>query len=304
VSCEDLSPLGLAVPITIGSNISSLQAQRRLSEGTTALSKTFERLSSGLRISRASDDAAGLAVSEDLNLKSRVYTQGIRNGNDGLSLLGIADSAIGNLHGVVTRIRELASQAANGSYSNAQRQALDGEAQLLAKEFSRISRSTRFNGISLFDGTLGNGARLQLGFGTEGSIAARIGGSVGTGSFGSGGSFNAEGYSTSAASLGDLNNDGILDLVTVGYDGNEAEGTIRLGDGSGGFGAASLFRPGLGIASFFTSVALSDVNGDGNLDIVAGGSTSIGPFSGAVTVQLGTGTGTFGAATKIADSLD
>jgi len=118
--------------IRIGSNIASLTAQRRLGEADSALSKTFERLSSGQRINRASDDAAGLAIADDLKAKGRIYTQGIRNGNDGISLLNIADSAIDALTGVVTRIRELSEQSANGTYSNQQRAALDAEAQALS----------------------------------------------------------------------------------------------------------------------------------------------------------------------------
>lgn len=148
------------MPLTIGINISALNAQRRLGEATDALADTYTRLSSGLRINKASDDAAGLAIAADLNNRSRVYTQGIRNGNDGLSLLSIADSAIESLSSVVTRIRELANQSANGAYSNEQRQALDAEAQALRAEYFRIANSTSFNGTKLLNGSLGDGLRL------------------------------------------------------------------------------------------------------------------------------------------------
>ena len=103
--------------VRLGSNIASLGAQRRLADTSSALSTTFERLSSGQRINRASDDAAGLAISDTLRAKSRIYTQGVRNLNDGISLLNIADSAIENLSSIVVRLEELAAQAANGSYS-------------------------------------------------------------------------------------------------------------------------------------------------------------------------------------------
>ena len=118
--------------IKIGSNLASLNAQRRLGDATNTLSGIYEKLSSGQRINRASDDAAGLAIADELNAKGRIYTQGIRNGNDGISLLNIADSAIDALSGVVTRIRELSEQSANGTYSNQQRAALDAEAQALS----------------------------------------------------------------------------------------------------------------------------------------------------------------------------
>ncbi len=93
--------------ITLGSNIASLGVQRRLAEGTARLGRSFERLSSGLRINRASDDAAGLAISESLLTDTQVYGQAIRNGNDGISLLSIADAALADLSSIVVRMREL-----------------------------------------------------------------------------------------------------------------------------------------------------------------------------------------------------
>ena len=104
--------------ISLGSNISSLQAQRRLSDATGTLSKIFEQLSSGLRINRASDDAAGLAIAQDLNSTTRVYSKAILNANDGQSILSIADSTLDNLSSVVMRIRELSEQSANGTYQS------------------------------------------------------------------------------------------------------------------------------------------------------------------------------------------
>lgn len=139
--------------VTIGSDIGSLTAQRKLAQNTADLARVFERLSSGQRINRASDDAAGLAIADGLNASSRVYTQGIRNFNDGLSVLSIADGATTELANIVIRIKELASQAANGVYSHTQRSALDAEAQALAEEYARIARSTEFNGMRLFDGS-------------------------------------------------------------------------------------------------------------------------------------------------------
>ena len=140
--------------IRLGSNISSLTAQRKLADGTAALSKTFERLSSGQRINRASDDAAGLAIADSLNAASRVYTQGIRNFSDGLSLLSIAEGALQQLQAITIRQIELAEQAANGVYSTKQRQALNDEANALVDEFNRIVESTSFNGLNVLDGTL------------------------------------------------------------------------------------------------------------------------------------------------------
>jgi len=143
------------MPITIGSNIESLRAQRQLSKASTELGSVFERLSSGMRINKASDDAAGLSIATSLNSDRRVFTQGIRNFNDGISLLNVADSAVDSLSNIVLRLKELAEQSANGTYSHTQRKALDKEAQSLSKEYLRVAQSTKFNGLNLFGGSLG-----------------------------------------------------------------------------------------------------------------------------------------------------
>ena len=124
--------------ITLGSNIASLMAQRSLKESSSALSTVFERLSTGMRINRASDDAAGLAISESLKADTRIYTQAIRNANDGLSILNIADGAISQLQEIVTHQKELAEQAANGVYTREQRRALHEEANELVDELSKL----------------------------------------------------------------------------------------------------------------------------------------------------------------------
>lgn len=155
--------VGCFVAIRIGSNTAALSVQRRLGDVTGELSNVFERLSSGQRINSASDDAAGLAIAQDLNARGRVFTQAVRNINDGVSLYTIADSAVEALSQLAIRLNELAVQSANGTYSATQRAALDNEAQELAEEYFRVSRSASFNGQNLFDGTLAGGLRLQLG---------------------------------------------------------------------------------------------------------------------------------------------
>ena len=152
--------------IKIGSNISSLKAQRSLSVNTEKVSSVFERLSSGQRINKASDDAAGLAIADSLRAKSKVFTQAIRNINDGSSYLSIAEGAIDQLKTILLRTRELSTQASNGSYSDKQRSALDNEAQALASEYNRIIDTTSFNGRKVFE--LKNGQlSIQAGFGEE-----------------------------------------------------------------------------------------------------------------------------------------
>lgn len=167
--------------ITIGSNIASLQAQRRLSIASDALGKTFEKLSSGQRINRASDDAAGLAIADALRAQQRIATVAIRNANDGISTIGIADSALGQIGDVLSRLAELAEQSANGVFSTTQRSALANEFVALASEIERIANTTSFNGVKLLSGgstlTLqvgfDSGSTSQIGFtGVQGTLAA------------------------------------------------------------------------------------------------------------------------------------
>lgn len=148
--------------ITLGSNIASLQSQRRLATATDALSRTYEKLSSGQRINRASDDAAGLAIADSLRANQRVATVAIRNANDGISTIAIADSALSEIGNVLSRLAELAEQSANGVFSTTQRSALSNEFVALASEVERIATTTTFNGVRLLSG--GSSVTLQVGF--------------------------------------------------------------------------------------------------------------------------------------------
>ena len=270
--------------VGIGINKSSLMAQRRLGEATAQNSKLSEQLSSGLRINRASDDAAGLAISSALNANSKVFTQGIRNLNDGVSLLSVADSAISALAGITTRLSELANQASNGSYNSTQRSALDAEAQALSKEYTRIIQTTKFNNISVLSGDLASGLRLQAGYGTDGSIFSNLGGAKGTAVM----TQSATGtYATGIQdiSLGDIDNDGILDMMLVGTN----EVVVRRGDGAGGFGAATSYSL---AGTSGQKGALYDMNNDGNLDAVIISTLGANTYA---SVRLGNGDGSFGA---------
>ena len=151
--------------ITVGSNIASLKAQRTLGISSDRLSRTFERLSSGQRINRASDDAAGLAIADTLKADQRVATVAIRNANDGISTIAIADSALGEIGNVLTRLAELAEQSANGVFSTTQRSALQNEFVALASEIERIAITTEFNGVRLLSG--GAELSLQVGFNSQ-----------------------------------------------------------------------------------------------------------------------------------------
>ena len=272
--------------LTLGTNIASLQGARRLSENSDALSRTFERLSSGLRINHASDDAAGLAVQSGLNLNRRVYAQGIRNINDGISLINIADSTLSQTSNIVARLSELAEQSANGSLGLKQRESLNNEALALANEYLRVTRSTYFNGLSLFDGTL-QGIRIQSGYGTSGSIFSSLGGAIWNGSFAA--TSNVTGAITGpAVTTTDLNGDGIQDLLNSTSNGM----TVRLGNGDGTFAAATSYD--MGVTSS-TTISVADVNNDGIMDALVGGANA---GVGVVGIRFGVGDGTFGQTTN------
>ena len=127
--------------ITLGSNIPSLAAQQQLRIASRDLARILERLSSGLRINRASDDAAGLALASGLETDRRVYAQSVRNLNDAMALGEVAANALEQLNSVVIRLHELATQSANGTLSDTQRVALDQEADALVEEYGRIVES-------------------------------------------------------------------------------------------------------------------------------------------------------------------
>lgn len=158
------------VSFSLGTNIGSLRIARQLESTRNSLSTGFERLSSGARINRASDDAAGLAIAASLNAKTRIANQGIRNTNDAVSLLNIGESAVGALTQIVMRQRELAEQSANGVYSDEQRSALDNEYQALTLEYNRILEEASFNGRTILEGSSG---ALDVQAGGE-SIVARL----------------------------------------------------------------------------------------------------------------------------------
>lgn len=152
----------LIVPQIINTNIASLNAQRNLNTSQSELATSLQRLSSGLRINSAKDDAAGLAISERFTTQIRGLNQAVRNANDGISLSQTAEGALGELTNNLQRIRELAIQSANATNSDSDRAALDQEVQQRLAEIDRIAAQTSFNGRKLLDGTFGNAA-FQVG---------------------------------------------------------------------------------------------------------------------------------------------
>ncbi|GAB4140375.1 MAG: flagellin [Planctomycetota bacterium] len=150
--------------LRVNSNIASLNAQRSLSNTTERLQANYRRLSTGLRISTAADDAAGLAISERFRAQIRSTNQAIRNAQDGISLTQTGEGALNEVSNILIRMRELAIQANNGTVSAADRNTLNQEFTDLINEIDRIARSTTFNGVQLLDGT-GSTITFQVGTG-------------------------------------------------------------------------------------------------------------------------------------------
>lgn len=273
------------------SNIAALRLQRSLSINASRMERVFERLSSGQRINRASDDAAGLAVASSLNLQSRILGQGIRNGNDALSLLNVADGALSELSNVVGRLKELATQASSGSLARSQRISLDTEAYALTNEFNRLVSSTEFNGRQLLNGLFGQ-SRMQIGTGSNGGIDVALGQqlsrTVGRGTYTAAGT-NTYGHNYFRS--GDFNGDGKADVFLINADtGTGAPVFVRLGDGTGVFGNAIA----LGQIAADTAVTVGDVNNDGKDDLIFDDNVL------SLQVMLSNGNGTF----KVAQSIN
>jgi flagellin len=139
--------------LIVNNNPASIAAQRNLTGSTNQLGRSVERLSSGLRITRAADDAAGLGLSESLRAQIRSINQAVRNSSDGISLTQIADGAAATIGSLLARLRELSSQAASGTVGNTERSYIDQEFLALRSEIDRIAQTTEFNGQALTSGS-------------------------------------------------------------------------------------------------------------------------------------------------------
>jgi len=147
--------------VRIFNNIPSITAQRILGVNNDRLALSVERISSGIRINRAADDAAGLAISEGLRSDIRALRQAVRNGSDGISLMNVTEGALNEQSGILIRLRELASQAATGTVGSTERATIQLEFTALRSELDRISATTEFNGLKLINGNLASGIAIN-----------------------------------------------------------------------------------------------------------------------------------------------
>ena len=164
--------------VRIFNNIPSLTAQRILGVNNNRLSLSVERISSGIRINRAADDAAGLAISEGLRSDIRALRQAVRNASDGISLLNVTEGALNEQAGILIRLRELASQAATGTVGSTERATIQLEFSALRSELDRISATTEFNGLKLINGNLASGvataSQTMIQIGIDSTANSRI----------------------------------------------------------------------------------------------------------------------------------
>ena len=164
--------------VRIFNNIPSLNAQRILGINNGRLAQSVERISSGIRINRGSDDAAGLAISEGLRSDIRALRQAIRNANDGVSLINVTEGALNEQSGIMIRLRELASQAATGTVGSTERATIQLEFTALRNELDRIAQTTEFNGQKLIEGSLASSvaatSHILIQVGLDSTVHSRI----------------------------------------------------------------------------------------------------------------------------------
>jgi flagellin len=160
--------------LRINQNIAAQNAYRNLSVSDNQMSKSLEKLSSGFRINRAADDAAGLAISEGLRSQVGGLKVAVRNAQDGVSVVQTAEGALNEVHSILQRMRDLGVQAGNDSNNTEARANISTEVDSLAKELTRISDSTNFNGTKLLDGSAGTGGVMKFQVGADGDASSQI----------------------------------------------------------------------------------------------------------------------------------
>ena len=210
------------MPQIINTNISSLTAQRNSSRTQNELSTAIQRLSSGLRINSAKDDAAGLAIADRMTSQIRGINQAARNANDGISLSQVAEGALGSVTGNLQRMRELAVQSANATNSASDRVALQQEVAQLATEIDRVATQTQFNGLSLLDGSFA-AQQFQVGANagqtiTVSSIASARASALGV----------YQGFNLTSQSIGTASNTAQPLTVNVGGSGSVSLGSVAI----------------------------------------------------------------------------
>ena len=259
------------MPSIINTNIASLNAQRNLNSSQSALQTSLQRLSSGLRINSAKDDAAGLAISERFTTQIRGLNQAARNANDGISLSQTGEGALGELTSNLQRIRELAVQSANATNSASDRAALDLEVQQRLSEIDRTAVQTSFNGRKILDGSFGNAA-FQIGANVGETISVNLTTSMRTNQIGQIATATGTAVSVNALTDGGL--------------------TIAIGTGTALAVGASVAGIAAGQTADSAFAKVNAINAAGVTGLTAtAANTSTATFSTITGATLGNGTG-------------
>ena len=282
------------MPQIINTNIASLNAQRNLNASQTALNTALQRLSSGLRINSAKDDAAGLAISERFTAQIRGLNQAARNANDGISLAQTAEGALGEVGNNLQRIRELAVQSSNATNSATDRAALQAEVTQLLNEIDRVANQTAFNGVKLLDGSFA-GAVFQVGANagesitvssiTDANVAAIGSVSQATGAALSVAASSLTGFGTAIAAGGVTVNG--VDLGAIGAASSAAERAGQLVNAINNVSAQT------GVGAVYNT-ATGQITLSSAAAITFGGTTNLATVAGWANGAIGTVTTTTG----------
>jgi len=296
--------------LTVNTNIPSLTAQRNLGNSNDMLAKSLERLSSGLRVNRSADDAAGLSIATKLNMQSRGLRVAVRNAGDAGSLVNTAEGAFNVATNIIGRLRELAVQAASDTNTASDRATLSGESSLLIAELNRLAGTTEFNGASLLDGSFASG-KVQVGANADQTISFSLGDvrAAQLGKFaafsvniddgiGSAGASQQSGFGNVTA--GEFNINGQLTGATAATDDqvsvlelfyNSTGGTLRIGDGT--TGESGVAGSQAGTSAMASNIAVQLAAGTGALYINGTAITSVANKGGQSAFVIASGEGAY-----------
>ncbi|WP_069264396.1 flagellin [Paraburkholderia nodosa] len=289
----------------INSNINSLVAQQNLTGSGSALSQAITRLSSGKRINSAADDAAGLAISNIMQTQINGLNQGVSNSNDGVSLVQTASSGLSSLTSSLQRIRQLATQAANGSMTSDDRAALQKEVNQQVSEINRIASQTTYNGMNVLNGTLGN-VSFQVGANVGQTISLSLSQNMSAASIGSG-------VPQAGQTLGTFSG---LSLDSAGASVAASAATVTsinvVSDGSGGFTFTDQNNQALSntaVGALFTATGASGTSGNAiqgsggavSLSIAAAFNTAVGSAGSAAVATVDAQVNSYNVPTDVAN---
>ena len=276
--------------LVINTNVASLNAQRNLGKTQNALSRSMQRLSSGLRINSAKDDAAGLAISDRMTSQIRGLNQAVRNANDGISLAQTAEGAMQESTNILQRMRELSVQAANASNSAADRSALQAEVNQLQSEMDRIANTTTFNGLKILDGSF-SAQKFQIGANANETISVSID-SMAASDLGRAATTatnttanQGTGSATVAASSLPTNNTIAAQTLTVA--GSEGTATVGVAAGDSAYTVATKINSvtsSTGVeATAYNEASITAVSSDGTVQMTLGSGGTTATISASVT---------------------